>query len=119
MKKQLVAFVGTVALGMSTLMAGDAVTISDLFTKSAELKGKEVTITGKVTKVSEAIMGKNWVHMQDGTGDAAKKTDDLIITTQELPKVGASVKATGIVATDIDLGYGYKYQVLVEKATFK
>ena len=119
MKRQIVAVLGTVALGMSTLMAGDMVTVEDLFTKGATLKGKEVTIKGTVTKVSEAIMGKNWIHVQDGTGDANKKTNDILVTTQELPTVGAEVQATGIVATDVDLGYGYKYQVLVEKATFK
>lgn len=119
MKKQVVALLGTVALGMSTLMAGEMVTVADLFAKGASLKGKEVTVKGKITKVSEGIMGKNWVHVQDGTGDAAKKTNDIIFTTQEVPKMGAEVKATGIVATDLDLGYGYKYKVLVEKATFK
>lgn len=119
MKKHVVAVLGTVALGMSTLMAGEMVTVADLFAKGASLKGKEVTIKGKITKVSEAIMGKNWVHVQDGTGDATKKTNDILVTTQELPKVGTEVHATGIVATDVDLGYGYKYQVLVEKASFK
>src|SRR5690606_27071028 len=43
-------------------------TIENIFAQSAELSGKEVTLRGKVVKFSADIMGKNWVHVQDGTG---------------------------------------------------
>jgi hypothetical protein len=41
-----------------------------------------------------------------------------VITSEELPQVGATVLMTGKVVTDKDFGSGYSYAVLVEEATF-
>jgi hypothetical protein len=97
----------------------NAYTIAEVYKDSKSLKGKSVTVKAKVVKVSAGVMKMNWVHLQDGTGDAKKSTHDLVATTSELPATGDVVTVSGTVAADKDFGSGYKYDVLLEKATFK
>lgn len=96
-----------------------AYTIAEIFSKRKELDGKQVSVRGKVMKVSGEIMGRNWVHLQDGSGDSKAGTHDLLVTTSEEAKTGETVTARGTVAKDKDFGSGYRYQVLVEKGVFK
>jgi len=91
-----------------------AQTVADCYANSAKLNNKTVVVHGKVVKVSKQIMGKNWVHIQDGSGDPAKGTHNLVVTTMDLPKVDDVVTATGTLIKDRDFGYGYKYDVIVE-----
>ena len=97
----------------------DACTVSEAYEKAAKLDKKTVVVRGKVVKVSKAIMGKNWVHLRDGSGDPAKGTNNLVVTTQDVPKVGDVVTAKGTLHKDKDFGAGYKYQAIVEEATVK
>ena len=97
----------------------DAYTVSETYEKSGTLDKKTVVVRGKVVKVSRGIMGKNWVHLRDGSGDAGKGTNNLVATTQDAPKVGDVVTAKGILYKDKDFGAGYKYKVIVEEATVK
>ena len=97
----------------------DAYTVADIFSKREELDGKQVAVRGKVIKVSEGIMDRNWVHLQDGSGEPKAGTHDLIITTSEMAKTGETVTARGTVAKDKDFGSGYRYQVLIEKGALK
>jgi hypothetical protein len=90
-------------------------TVAELFESRTELSGKAVSVRGKVVKFSPNIMGKNWVHLKDGTG--ASGTDDLTITTAASAKVGDTVLVRGVVATDKDFGFGYRYELLVEDAS--
>jgi hypothetical protein len=89
-------------------------TVADIFAGKANLAGKDVKVRGKVVKFSPGIMGKNWIHLQDGTGKEG--TNDLTITTSETVKVGDTVVVAGKVTTDKDFGYGYKYDVILEDA---
>ncbi|MDQ1245425.1 MAG: hypothetical protein QG565_1766 [Campylobacterota bacterium] len=92
-------------------------TIEEIYTKKATLKDKSVKVNAKVVKVSKNIMGKDWIHLQDGSGAAG--TDDIIATAaNSTVQVGDSVTATGTVKTDIDLGYGYNFPVLIEETKF-
>ncbi len=92
-------------------------TIAEVFAGKQDLKGKTVRVRGKVVKVSPNIMGLNWVHLQDGTGDAG--SDRLIFrSATDIADVGAVVTAEGKVDTDKDFGYGYQYSVLVDDASF-
>jgi hypothetical protein len=97
----------------------DAYTVSETYEKAAKLDKKTVVVRGKVVKVSQGIMGKNWVHLQDGSGDPGKGTNNLVVTTQDVPKVGDVVTAKGTLYKDKDFGSGYKYKVIVEEATVK
>ncbi len=91
--------------------------VEEIYAKKADLKDKTIKVIGKVVKVSPAIMGKNWVHIQDGTGSG--RTSDLIFTSvTELPTVGDEVIAEGKLVVDKDFGYGYFYEVIVEESTF-
>jgi hypothetical protein len=76
-------------------------------------------LRGKVVKVNSAVMGKNWLHLRDGSGSAKDGTNDIIVTTMEQTTVGSIVVARGVVRTDLDLGSGYAYKVLIEDATLQ
>jgi hypothetical protein len=93
-----------------------AYTVAEVYAKSASLNKKTVTIKGKVVKVSQGIMGRNWVHIQDGSGDQKKGTHNLVVTTQDMASVGDVVTATGTFAKDRDFGSGYLYKAIVEEA---
>ncbi len=95
----------------------DARTVAEVIAKSAELKDKKVTVRGTVVKFTGMVMNKNWIHLRDGSGSAADKTDDLLVTTLDQAKVGDVVVIKGVVRTDKDFGAGYSYKVLVEEAT--
>lgn len=95
----------------------DGKTVQEVYQEKAKLNGKRVTLRGKVVKYSEAIMGKNWLHLRDGTGKDS--TNDLTVTTQAKAKVGDTVLLEGTVTLDKDLGAGYKYDVIIEDAKVK
>ncbi|ACM19243.1 hypothetical protein Geob_0881 [Geotalea daltonii FRC-32] len=97
----------------------DAYTVEELYSKKASLDNKAVAVKGKVVKVSAGIMGKNWIHVQDGSGDANKRTNNLVVTSQDVPKVGEIVTVNGTLRADKDFGGGYKYAVIVEEAAIK
>jgi len=91
-------------------------TIAQVFAGKATLVGKPVVIRGKVVKVNNGILGRNWFHIQDGTGAAG--TNDLTITSSSTAALGDVVVVRGTLAADKDFGAGYKYALLVENATF-
>ncbi|MBM3436400.1 MAG: hypothetical protein FJY07_09330, partial [Bacteroidetes bacterium] len=43
-----------------------AVSIGELYEKREAYSGKKITVRGQVTKVNTSIMGRNWIHIQDG-----------------------------------------------------
>jgi hypothetical protein len=89
-------------------------TVADVFAKKTELSGKPVKVRGKVVKFSPDIMGKNWLHIQDGSGQSG--ANDLTVTTMATAKPGDTVVISGKLAVAKDFGYGYKYDVIVEDA---
>jgi hypothetical protein len=93
--------------------------VAEVIGKRTELKDKPVLLRGKVVKVTSAVMGKNWLHLRDGSGSAKDNTNDILVTTKEETSVGAIVVARGVVRTDVDLGSGYAYKVLIEDATLQ
>jgi hypothetical protein len=93
----------------------DARTVAELYAQKASLKEKPVTIRGKVVKYNAGIMGKNWIHLRDGTGTAGKD-NDITVTTMDAAAVGDVVVVKGTVRVDKDFGSGYAYPVIVEDA---
>ena len=90
-------------------------TVAEVFAEKDQLAGKPVTFRGKVVKTNANIMGKNWVHVRDGSG--ADGTNDLTVTTAgAIPNVGDTVVVTGPVVLNKDFGMGYTYEVLIEDA---
>ena len=97
----------------------DAYTVGEIHDKGPRLDKKKVTVRGKVVKVSTGIMNRNWIHLRDGSGDQAKGTHNLVVTSNDTPAVGDVVTASGILAKDRDFGSGYRYAVIVEEASVK
>jgi hypothetical protein len=93
-------------------------TVGEIFINAKKLDGKTVLVRGKVVKINLNIMGKNWIHVQDGTGDPMKNSHDLVVTSAVAPELDQVVLIKGNVAADKDFGYGYKYDALIEEATF-
>jgi hypothetical protein len=94
------------------------ITIAEVFAGKDQLVGKPVTLRGKVVKSNAGIMGKNWIHVRDGSG--AEGTNDLAVTTVTAdPKVGDTVLVTGPVGRNKDFGMGYQYDVILEDANVK
>jgi hypothetical protein len=89
--------------------------IAELYSEKAKLTGQQIRVRGKVVKYNAMIMGKNWLHIQDGTG--SRGSNDLVVTSQSSAKVGDTVLVTGKIASNKDLGAGYKFEVMLEEAT--
>jgi len=94
--------------------AKDGKTVAEIYAASTKLAGKSISIRGKVVKSNPNIMGKNWLHVQDGTGSAGG--NDLLITTTDKATLGDTVLIEGRVTLNKDFGAGYKYDVLLEDA---
>lgn len=97
----------------------DAKTVAEIVTGKAALKDRNVTLHAQVVKVSNGILGKNWIHLQDGSGSAAKGTQDIVATTTDTTTVGQVVNVTATVHTDVNIGSGYAYAVLLENAKIR
>ena len=97
----------------------NARTVAQVNADRLALKDKPVVIRAKVVKFNGGIMGKNWIHLRDGSGSAADNSNDILVTSKDEAKVGDVVIAKGIVKTDVDLGSGYAYKVLVEDVSFR
>jgi len=97
----------------------NARTVAEILTNAAKWKDQPVLVSGRVVKYNPGIMGKNWIHLRDGSGSAADQTNDVLVTSMGQVKVGDIVTVKGIIRTDRDLGSGYTYKVLIEEATLQ
>ena len=109
-----VACPATVANDFSGIAKADY-TVGEIHANAAALAGKQLAVRGKAVKVTNGIMGKNWVHLQDGTGEAG--SNDLTVTTTNTARTGSTIMASGVLATNLDFGFGYTYAVLLQDAT--
>jgi len=118
-KFQSIAFAGLMALGLASI--GEAAaqanmkTVADVNQNMTALAGQKISVQGKVVKVNNGIMGRNFVHVQDGTG--AANTNNLIITSKQTAGVGDQVTVSGVVVVNRDFGSGYMYPLLIEDAS--
>jgi hypothetical protein len=94
----------------------DARTVAEVWAQRTQLAGQAVTVRGKVVKYTPGVMGRNWVHLQDGSGTADDSSNDLTFTTLAEVNRGDTVTLTGTVVVDKDFGAGYRYPVIVEDA---
>jgi len=92
----------------------DGITVKQLYGDKSTLNGKIVKVKGQVTKFNKQIMKRNWIHIQDGTGD--ENEFDLVITSNTDVQVGDIIIAEGKVAVDKDFGAGYFFPVIIEEA---
>ena len=94
----------------------DGYTVAEIVGGTAKLKDKTVQVRGQVVKFTGGVMGKNWVHLQDGSGSATNQSNDILVTTQDATRIGEVVLAKGVVRVNRDYGSGYTYPVVVEEA---
>lgn len=95
--------------------AAGAVSIANLVANLQRYQGKKVAVTGKCVKINPMIMGRNWLHIQDGTG----KDLELTVTTNEMVPIGSVVTLEGTFALNKDFGAGYRYDYILEGAVVK
>ncbi len=89
-------------------------TVAEIFSQKVSLKDSAVAVRGKVVKYNQGIMGKNWIHLRDGTGSREKRNDDITVTTSDSAAVGDIILVRGTVHVDRDFGAGYVYPVIIE-----
>jgi len=94
----------------------DGRTVAEIFAQKSTLAGKKVRVRGVVVKATNGIMGKNFLHLRDGSGSDQAKDNDLTVTTAEELAKGAKVLLQGTLVLDKDLGAGYKYDAILEDA---
>jgi hypothetical protein len=91
-----------------------AYSVEELYKRGADLDKKEVVVHGRAVKVTSGIMGKTWTHIQDGTGDKTKGTNDVIcISAVTGAAVGDVVTVKGTVAFHTE----GRYRLVIEDAT--
>ena len=91
--------------------------IAWIYANKDTLAGQSVSLRGKVVKYNEGILGWNFIHLQDGSGDAAAGGNDLTVTSKAQAAVGQTVVVTGTVILDKDFGAGYAFPVMMEDAS--
>jgi hypothetical protein len=92
-------------------------TVAEIWAARASTReGQPVIVRGKVVKFLPGIMGKNWIHLRDGSGSKEKGDNDITITTSDTVAVGSVVQASGVLHLNKDFGAGYSYPVIIEEA---
>ena len=91
--------------------------IAWVYANKEALANEAISLRGKVVKYNSNIMGWNFIHIQDGSGDAAARNGDLTVTSKATTAVGETVVIAGTVILDKDFGAGYLFPVLVEDAS--
>ena len=95
----------------------DGKTVAQVYNDMNQLTGKIIKIRGKVVKYNPEIMGRNWIHIQDGT--VSGNNYDLMVTSKDQTSVGQIIVVEGKVAINKDFGAGYTYKVMLEDANVK
>jgi hypothetical protein len=109
----------TAPIKVAKASGANAFTVAEVIAQVDKLKDKPVRVQGKVVKFNGGIMGKNWLHLRDGSGSAANNTHDILVTTDASAKLGDVVTVSGVVHANKDFGAGYTYKVLIEEAALK
>lgn len=92
--------------------AKGSVKIASLMANLGKYDGKVIKVTGKCVKLNPMIMGRNWIHIQDGSAN----NFDLTVTTTDQVELGSIVTLEGTIGLNRDFGAGYKYNVIMEGA---
>ena len=95
--------------------AEGGITIAELFNNKEKYRNQKVRISGICVKLNPRIMGRNWAHLQDGSGENL----DLTVTTQQDIQLGALATLEGIISLDRDFGAGYRYDIIMEQAVLR
>ena len=106
-----------VAVDVEIAPVEDGKDIAWVHDNKANLAGQSISLRGKVVKYNANILGWNFVHIRDGSGDAADGSNDLTVTTTAEAALGQTIVATGTIVLDKDFSAGYLFPVLMEDAS--
>ncbi|MCJ7616499.1 MAG: hypothetical protein MUO43_08190, partial [Desulfobacterales bacterium] len=70
-----------------------------------------------VVKFMPQIMGKNWIHIQDGTGSVEKGNNDVAVSSLDTAEIGEEVIVKGTLGIDKDFGMSCAFGALIEDAS--
>jgi hypothetical protein len=102
-------------LTVAPARGNNARVIAQLSLQRAQLNGQTVRVRGQVTKVTPGVQGHTFFHLRDGKpGD--QPASDLVVTSNTTPDRGQVATFEGTLRTDVDLGIGYSYPILLENA---
>lgn len=96
--------------------ASNGVTIAELFEQRAALAGQRVALRATVVRRMDGVLGKTFLHLQDGSGTPERADYDLTVTTSEDLSLGETVEVEGELLIDQELGLGYAYAALLTDA---
>ncbi|MBU2520869.1 MAG: hypothetical protein KKD50_01430 [Proteobacteria bacterium] len=102
---------------VSKAVGEDAYTIEEIYSKKEELSQKTITVRAIVVKFMPQIMGKNWIHIQDGTGSVEKGNNDVAVSSLDTVEIGEEVIVKGTLGIDKDFGMSCAFGVLIEDAS--
>jgi len=105
---------GAADVKVAKATGSNAKTVAEVVAGKDQLKGQTVLVRGKVVRYNPGILGRNWIHLRDGSGSAADRTNDVLVTSKGETKIGEIVLVKGIVRTNQDFGAGYSYPVMIE-----
>ena len=90
--------------------AAGSMSIAELVDDPKKYEGQTVQLSGECVKVNPNIMGKNWLHLKDGSKDDY----DLVITSDVFVSEGSIITIKAKVVLNKDYGAGYKYDLILE-----
>ena len=88
-----------------------SVKIAEVVKNPKKYEGKTIQISGRCVKINPGIMGRNWIHLKDGSKDDF----DMVVTSNVFVKEGDVVTMKAKVALNKDFGAGYKYDLILEE----
>jgi hypothetical protein len=107
---------GTADVLVTRASGSNAHTIGELFAQSAKLEGKLVRVRGQVAKVTAGVQGKTYLRLRDGSS-ARPEERELVVTISEAEaRVGAVTTFEGTLRTQVDVGIGFRYPILLSDA---
>lgn len=87
-------------------------TIEEILNSPAAFVGKHIQVSGVCVKVNYNIMGRNWLHLKDGSMDEY----DFVATSAQIVSEGQVITLEGIFNEQRDFGAGYYYDFILEDA---
>lgn len=90
--------------------AEGSMSIAELVNDPQKYEGQTVQLSGECVKINPQIMGRNWIHLKDGSKDDY----DLVITSDIFVREGTIINIKAKVVLNKDYGAGYKYDLILE-----
>ena len=87
-----------------------SVKIADIVADPEKYANQTINVSGKCTKVNANIMGRNWIHLDDGS----KSDYDFVATSESSVPLGHIVTLKGVITLKKDFGAGYSYDIIME-----